>query len=296
MTTPPARADMPQLMQLLVQVRAHAREAAARILAVYQGQNDPAVSLKADRSPLTEADRQAHDYLVQALPRLASGWPVLSEESAPVSFAERQRWTRYWLVDPLDGTREFIERNGEFTVNIALIEDHRPILGVVHVPVTGVSYCGVVGLPGQQSHACRIVGEDSQSIKVKALVPGQPELRVVASRHHRSEALLTCIENLRRGFPNLTEVSMGSALKICLVAEGLADIYPRLGPTSEWDTAAAHAVLTAAGGALVDDRFQELRYNTGPRLLNPSFFAFGDRQLPWQALCGLEDPGRPVAV
>ena len=246
-----------------------AREAGYAILEVYD--RDFAVTEKEDTSPLTEADLASHRVIRQRLASLTPETPLLSEESATVPFAERSRWHRYWLVDPLDGTNEFIKRNGEFTVNIALIEGGVPVLGVVYVPVTGVTYFG------EHDHgAFRQEGnQPPRPIHVTAELQGTP--RVVGSRSHAGEGLQRYLANL--GDHEL--VSMGSSLKLCLVAEGKADVYPRLGPTSEWDTAAAQAVVEAAGGRVTDTGMAPLRYNTKDSLLNPEFFVFGDISEDW---------------
>jgi 3'(2'), 5'-bisphosphate nucleotidase len=259
--------------ELLASVADIARRAAAEILAVYAS-GVSGTRHKADDSPLTEADLRAHRLILPALAALTPQLPVLSEESPPAAVSARHGWARYWLVDPLDGTREFLNRNGEFTVNIALIEAHRPTLGVVHVPVQGVSY---QGLPG--SGAWREAPDGvRQPIRVRAH-SGTP-VRVVGSRSHRGESLAGFLERL--GPHEL--LGVGSALKFCLVAEGRADVYPRLGPTSEWDTAAAHAVLAAAGGEVLDLEGQPLAYNTREGLLNPSFIAFGPADRDWLGL------------
>ena len=255
-----------------------AKEAGKEILKVYERSGNIDVTIKADDSPLTEADQRAHQPIVAGLTQQTPDIPVLSEESKLAGFNERGQWRTYWLVDPLDGTKEFIKRNGEFTVNIALIENHRPTLGVVHVPVTGVTYQGQVGQGASRQDADGAL----HPIGCRKISPGQPGLGIVASRHHRGAELDSLIETLRRKFPDVELLSMGSSLKICLVAEGKADLYPRLAPTCEWDTAAAHAVLAAAGGVLVDTGFNELRYNTKEELLNPYFIAIADSSYPWQ--------------
>jgi 3'(2'), 5'-bisphosphate nucleotidase len=250
-----------------------ARRAAGEILAIYARGAIP-VSTKADATPLTEADLAAHRLIVAALAELTPGTPVLSEEAADTSFAQRCTWERYWLVDPLDGTREFLSRNGEFTVNIALIEAHVPVLGVVHVPVSGVSYFGAEGEGAWRQAA----GEPRQPIHVAAR--SASPLRVAGSRSHRGASLDAFLA--RVGGHELLE--MGSSLKFCLVAEGAADVYPRLGPTCEWDTAAAHAVLSAAGGTVRDLDGAPLQYNARPELHNPFFVAYGPRDRDWIAL------------
>lgn len=256
--------------QLLSDVIALCKQAGAAILAIYR-QDDFAVTHKGDQSPLTDADLAAHRILVRGLQQLTPQLPVLSEESALVPWSERQRWTRYWLVDPLDGTKEFVNRNGEFTVNVALIDNGVPVLGVVHVPVLQWTYSGQAG------SGARVEKDGNTTAIITAPWPtGSQPLRVVASRSHRGDQLDGWLAHAQQRHAVLELVSMGSSLKICLVAEGKADIYPRLAPTSEWDTAAAQAVLEAAGGALVDTTGKIYRYNGKQELLNPHFFALSD--------------------
>jgi len=264
------KTDSPlELSSLLEPVTRLAEEAGQKILAIYN--TDFSVSEKEDSSPLTEADMAAHDAIVDGLERLTPGVPVLSEESATLPYAVRSTWQRYWLVDPLDGTREFVKRNGEFTVNIALIEAGVPVLGVVHVPVSGVSYTGCRGRGAFRQDA----GAAAQPIHVRAL--GGGPLMVVGSRSHRGDSLNRFLEHIGEH----EMIGMGSSLKLCLVAEGKADIYPRLGPTSEWDTAAAQCVVEQAGGYVTDTQLQPLRYNTKDSLLNPFFLVFGDDSRDW---------------
>jgi len=258
---------------VLERVAAIAREAGREILGVYAA-GAVASTAKADDSPLTAADLRAHRLIVRRLGEITPELPVLSEEAAHVPFAERSQWRRYWLVDPLDGTREFLSRNGEFTVNIALIEGHAPALGIVHVPVTDTTYRG---LPGEGAWRER-GSEPAERIRVAAR--SAAPLRVVGSRSHRGDSLDALLGRL--GAHEL--VAIGSSLKFCRVAEGAADVYPRLGPTSEWDTAAAHAVLLAAGGGVSALDGTPLAYNTREELLNPFFVAFGPRDRDWLAL------------
>ena len=254
---------------LLDEVRRIAAAAANRILRVYHSPFE--VRRKSDASPLTEADLASHRTIVEGLRALAPDIPVLSEEAAEVDFATRAGWTRYWLVDPLDGTKDFVNRNGEFTVNIALIDGHAPVLGVVAVPVTRVAYAAARGLG-----ACRYDADGVTALDVRA--PAARPWRVAASRSHADGRTEGFIRNL-----GPTErVSIGSSLKFCLVAEGGIDIYPRFGPTCEWDTAAAQCVLEQAGGRVTDIGLEPLRYNTGESLLNPYFLAFGDRGVDWR--------------
>lgn len=268
---------------VLQTVRQIAERAGREILAVYSHVDGPEVQFKADESPLTEADLRANRIIVSELKRNFPELPVLSEESEPVPFSTRCHWQSYWLVDPLDGTKEFLSRNGEFTVNIALINDGDPVMGIVHVPVTGVTYAGLA--QGPESGAWRYAGgtEDSdemcegRNLQATGLPPPAqwPELalRVVASRRHGGEQSERLLAMIRARVGDLEMVNMGSSLKMCLIAEGKADFYPRLAPTSEWDTAAAHAILNAAGGKIVNTRMQVLRYNTKESILNPHFYA-----------------------
>ncbi len=270
----PARDDP---RHLIPGVLALVRQAAAAILDVYAagaGERAGTVMRKDDQSPLTEADLAAHRILVAGLESLLPGVPVLSEEAADIPWERRAGWCRHWLVDPLDGTKEFLSRNGEFTVNVALIEDHRPVLGVVQVPVSGVEYWGLPGIGSWRADA----GAAPVPIAVSEQAP--PVVRVVGSRSHRGASLDAFLQRL--GAHEL--VSMGSSLKFCVLAEGRADVYPRLGPTSEWDTAAAQAVVEGAGGRVLRLDGQPLAYNTKPELLNPDFVAFGPAATDWLAL------------
>jgi 3'(2'), 5'-bisphosphate nucleotidase len=264
--------DLPEPRRLLDSICDIARHAGQAILEVY-ARADVAVARKSDDSPLTEADQVAHTIISGALERLSPRLPVLSEESLPADTATRRSWQRYWLVDPLDGTKEFLKRNGEFTVNIALIDDHRAVLGAVFAPVLDRMYSGAADLG-----AWRADGGAAQTpiaVRADATAP----LRVVGSRSHPSPELAAYLAAL----PEHEITDMGSSLKICLVAEGAADIYPRLGPTSEWDTAAAQAILESAGGRMIDLAGRPLRYNSKDGLLNPHFLAFGDQQRDWLA-------------
>ena len=242
------------------QVVAIAHRAGAAIMEVYRS-GDTGETSKADDSPLTLADLAAHRTIVEALTGLTPDIPILSEEAADIAYPVRSQWTRYWLVDPLDGTREFIRRNGEFTVNIALIEHGKPVMGVVYAPVPDVCYHGAPGTGAfvQRGDAA------AQPITVKPLAAGET-IRVVASRSHRDVRTEALLEQLG----DYQCISMGSSLKLCLVAEGAAHFYPRLGPTMEWDTAAAHAVVNAAGGIVCNMAGDELHYNKVD-LHNPEF-------------------------
>ena len=249
-------------------VLAHA--AADAILAIYEHAFD--VERKADASPLTAADLAAHRILVEGLERLTPDVPVLSEEDAEhVAFNTRREWNRLWLVDPLDGTREFVKRNGEFTVNLALIVDGEPVFGIVQAPVTGELWHATRGGPAYKRDA---EGET----EVRSRRPATAPLRVAASRSHRDTRTEAFIARMGETEP----LSLGSSMKFCRLAEGTLDVYPRFGPTSEWDTAAGQVVLEAAGGVVLDPKGRPLRYNQRDTLLNGDFFALGDPALPWR--------------
>jgi 3'(2'), 5'-bisphosphate nucleotidase len=246
------------------------------ILEVYG--RDFEVMHKDDDSPLTQADLASHRVIRDGLARLTPDLPLLSEESAGVDFDIRSDWAEYWLVDPLDGTREFVNRNGEFTVNIALIRGHDPVFGVVHVPVSGVSYLGLVKDAPAGGAWRRAPGQRREPIRVQR--PAAQPLRVVGSRSHANPRLQQFLAPLG----DYELVSMGSSLKFCLLAEGKADFYPRLGPTSEWDTAAAHAVVLAAGGRIVTLQGRPLQYNRKDSYLNPEFLVIADDTRDWLGL------------
>ncbi|MFT4799826.1 MAG: 3'(2'), 5'-bisphosphate nucleotidase [Candidatus Azotimanducaceae bacterium] len=262
-----------------------ARQAGAAILEVYD-RADFSIETKADDSPLTAADLAAHNIIIAALAELAPDIPVLSEESDEISFAERSSWTTYFLVDPLDGTKEFINRNGEFTVNIALIEHHKPVLGAVYVPVQDKLYLGNV----ETLEARRETVDGSEPIRIRQVK--DQNITVVASRRHGSDALVSLMANLAQRFDVATE-NVGSSLKFCLIAEGEADLYPRFAPTSEWDTGAAQALVVAAGGQVVNLDFEPLDYNAKENILNPHFVVFGDPSVDWQAIIAESNISEP---
>lgn len=267
---------------LLDQVIGIAAAAGNSILEIYHDESGFNTETKSDNSPVTDADHAAHRVIFPALVAVDAQTPVLSEEANLPDYDIRSGWHRYWIIDPLDGTKEFIKRNGEFTVNIGLIENGLPVLGVVHVPVTGVTYAGA-----RRLGAIKIVNGVETAIGVaRAPIKGSDPIRVVASRSHGSEAVEHCVKRLENYFGSSERKSMGSSLKLCLVAEGEADIYPRLAPTSEWDTAAAQAVVEAAGGVVLDADLKELRYNTKADILNPYFYVIGDTRFDWSRLLG----------
>ena len=247
-----------------------ARAAGDAILKIYHG--DFAVQTKDDASPLTAADLAAQQVIVAGLSELEPRLPILSEEAKALPWAERRHWSRYWLVDPLDGTREFVKRNDEFTVNIALIDQRHSVLGVVLAPVSGELY---VAEHGYGAWLQRRPGGEWQRLRSRPLA--QPPA-VAGSRSHggaQGSLLDHLIGNDYRMLP------LGSSLKFCLIARGEADVYLRQGLTSEWDTAAAQCVLDEAGGAVLDLQGQPFRYNRGESLLNPEFIAVGDCSIDW---------------
>lgn len=249
-----------------------ALEGGAEILEVYN--SEFAVETKDDKSPLTLADKRAHEKICAHLE--ATEIPVLSEEGSAVPYEERSTWKRFWMVDPLDGTKEFIKRNGEFTVNIALIEDGHPVAGVIYVPVKKDLYAGIVGDGAfKATDVAPKAGADYEDLERTAqAIPfpknGKP-FTAVGSRSHMSEETQAFFAELREKHGTVEVVSMGSSLKICLVAEGVADIYPRFAPTMEWDTAAGHAIARAAGKEITDRKTgKPMRYNK-ENLLNNWF-------------------------
>ena len=235
------------------------------------------VETKADSSPLTEADRRAHHIIVDGLNALTPDLPIVSEESEPPPYEERCRWQRYWLVDPLDGTKEFVDRNGEFTVNIALIDGAEPVLGIVGVPAQGKIYLGDRARQAAWRH------DECGKTPLQTRVMRGDSVAVVASRRHGTVRLDRYLRGLEDSFRRVDRVHLGSSLKLCVLAEGRADLYPRLGPTSEWDIAAAHAVLAAAGGTVTQMDGTPMRYNK-ESLLNPDFLAVADPSYPWQGV------------
>ena len=269
--------DLKDFIDPLTKIVINAGEA---ILKVYNSDQPIEVQNKSDNSPVTKADHEAHIIIEKGLSGLQTLYPILSEEGGLPDFSVRSGWERYWLVDPLDGTKEFINRNGEFTVNIALIEGDEAIFGMVYVPITGVLYYGA-----QNMGAWKVLGNNTQPINVRPVAFGEG-LTVVGSRRHGAEALNALLATIESKFSSVDLVSMGSSLKICAIAEGVADWYPRLALTCEWDTAAAHAVLTAAGGKIMNVNFQTLNYNQKEEMLNPFFHAVGDVAFDWEGLIG----------
>jgi len=243
-----------------------AAEAGKKILDIYQHSQNIKVITKADKTPLTEADIAAHNHINCELKKLTPKLPVLSEEAADIIFEKRKCWERYWLIDPLDGTKEFLHRTDEFTVNIALIEDHNPVIGIIYAPVTNTYY-----FAEKSFGAYKQIGAHEPS-KISTRLWQKNKNVVTVSRRHAPHKL--------RGIENVVGdyriEHVGSALKFGLVAEGIADIYPRFGPTSEWDTAAGQCIVNEAGGAVLDLNLQPLQYNLKDSLLNPNFLVVAD--------------------
>ncbi len=263
--------DLDIANRLTQEALAIARHAGRRIVEVYGGECECDVSYKSDQTPVTTADLAAHDIILSELQKLDPVLPVLSEESDAVSFEERHEWPAYWLVDPLDGTREFLRRNGEFSVNIALVSNNRPIAGVIVAPVLDVAYFAT-----RTFGAFKQVG-DAEPQPIHVRVAPNP----VTVARSRSPTTGPRLQQFLDGIGEHDEIPMGSALKSCLVAEGAADIYARLGPTGEWDTAAAQCIVEEAGGHIRDTRSRKLTYNMRESLINPNFLVFGDDQVDW---------------
>lgn len=254
-----------------------ARSAGQLILDIYQEQQYEAFT-KQDATPVTTADLAAHKLIGERLSELTPDIPVLSEEAADISLAERSQWGRYWLVDPLDGTQEFIARSGDFATIIALVENNKPVMGVVYAPVSGVTY-----------YAC----EGAGAWKIAQL--GDQPTPISCYQHSEAGQSITVAISRRQNINNITSqlstawnyelIPLGSAaLKACLVAEGAVDCYLRLGPTGEWDTAATECIVKEAGGTILSTRLEPLSYNLRETLENPNFIVIGDTNLPWQTI------------
>lgn len=254
---------------LLLQAVQLAKEAGNAIMAIYS-QSDLGTTLKADDSPLTRADIASHQVISERLNQLTPNQPLLSEESAVPPYSERETWASYWLVDPLDGTKEFIKRTGEFTVNIALMEKNKPVLGVVHIPALRITFFALRGAGAFKEEfgkpPSRIYAGDYRN----------KPLKIVYSRSHKGADL----DQFLKKFKDYESVSIGSSIKFCLIAEGKAHFYPRLYPTMEWDTAAGDCIVTEAGGSVTDLDRRPLQYNK-PKLENPSFVVCGNPPFPW---------------
>ena len=245
-------------------------DAGKEILNIYN--DEIIVNSKEDKSPITKADLNSNDLIVNRLKKLESNIPILTEESV-VEWKNRKDWIKYWLIDPLDGTKEFINRNGEFTVNISLIENNYPIFGIIYSPVKSLLYYAL------KNNGCYKLKTNSNLSTLKNFnkINIQKEknitTKVIGSRSHSSKEFLNWVE---KKFTNFELITIGSSLKFCILAEGKADIYPRFGPTSEWDIAAGHIILEEAGGKLKTIDNKDILYNTKDDILNPHFIAYGN--------------------
>ena len=274
--------DLSELVQPLLEL---CREAGQAICEHYQAPGADQYQSKGDDSPLTQADIASHHILEAGLARITPELPVLSEESGEADKASRKDWPVFWMVDPLDGTKEFLARTGEFTINIALIDDHRPVLGLIYLPLTGAAY---LGIPGQLARCYSAPDWQYEELLTRSLRPGNA-MTVLASRRHRGPRLQGCLDWLEQQWGELERDNSGSALKFCQLAAGRGDFYPRFSPCCEWDTAAGQALLEAAGGALLGTDGDPLRYNCRDTLLSPDFLAVGDPAHPlWRQLLARE--------
>jgi 3'(2'), 5'-bisphosphate nucleotidase len=272
------------LQSLVLPLLGLCRQAGDAILGHYHAPGADEYRAKGDDSPLTRADLDSHAILKAGLAGLAPQMPLLSEESRPAEVRDRFSWPRYWLVDPLDGTKEFLARTGEFTINIALIEHNRPALGVLLLPLRKEAYVGIPGIwarhyrqPSGDEWICSAIG-------TRPLEAGR-DLEVLVSRRHLGRRLDRCMQWLETRWGQVARLNSGSALKFCSLAEGRGDLYPRFSPCSEWDTAAGQALLEAAGGALLGLDGRPLAYNRSESLLSPHFLAIADREHPlWREL------------
>lgn len=268
---------------ILATLRA-AKRAGEAILEVYD--SDFAVGQKDDKSPLTLADKRSHETIAGVLEQTItvnnSTVPILSEEGRDIPYDERKKWEYFWLVDPLDGTKEFVRRNGEFTVNIALIHKHKPVLGIVYIPVKDVFYFAAINFGTYKLENSETITDD---LSIEALISksqrlpldnnNKTYLTIIGSRSHTSEEFSEFVKRLEAKYGNVEYISSGSSLKLCIVAEGKADVYPRFGPTMEWDTAAGQAIVEQADGSVIDIQTRKpLRYNKD-NLLNPFFIVSG---------------------
>ena len=263
----PPSLDLEAMLEHAVAV---AEKAAVGVCRIYR--RDFTVDYKDDKSPLTEADLFAHEVIKEGLARITPQLPILSEESEDISFEERKTWETYWLVDPLDGTREFVKKRDDFTVNIALIHRHRAVLGVVYVPVAQTCYMAVSGKGARK----RTAEGDEHTIRVRDDARGEPVIAVSVSHTGATT------EKFLGEIGEHSLMRRGSLLKCCLIAEGKADFYPRFGKTGEWDTSAGQCILEEAGGALTDFSGAPLRYNTRQSLINPPFVACGPAAPNWR--------------
>jgi len=263
MIIPPISLDQEHIKKL-IKISKNAGDA---IMDIYESEFD--VNFKSDQSPLTKADILSNKIICQSLKKITPDVPILSEESSSIPYRERSKWNQYWLIDPLDGTKEFIKKNGEFTTNIALIYKNRPIFGMIHIPASNEIFWGSKEMGSYHINGSSLSNKKKISVSQKT----NDNLRIVSSRSHPSGDLKRLLDKLE----NFELVSIGSSLKFCLIAKGEADCYPRFGPTSEWDSAAGEAILEAAGGSVVKLNGETLKYNLKKDFINPSFFAINHK-------------------
>lgn len=282
--------DQSELRGLVSPLLDLCRDAGEAICEYYNASSAGEFDAKSDDSPLTRADLASHDILEAGLARLENNIPFLSEESTEEQIAQRREWSRYWLVDPLDGTKEFLARNGEFTINIALVDAHRPVLGIIYLPLDRIAY---LGIPGEVAlrYSDADGGWSADTLATRPLREGQ-SVEVLASRRHRGDRLQACLDWLQRHWGPMLRSNMGSALKFCRMSEGRGDFYPRFSRCCEWDTAAGQAVLEAAGGKVVGLDGEPLRYNRSDSLFSPAFYALADAPNPlWERLLAADVAG-----
>ena len=258
-----------ELIEQLIEI---SKDAGKAILEVYN--SNFSHQIKEDLSPLTKADTLSNNIICERLKEITPDIPILSEENSDIPFNIRSSWEQYWLVDPLDGTKEFIKKNGEFTVNIALIENNTPIFGIIHIPVTNETYWG------SSTKGSFYIKGNNQKTKLCVEKKIRSQVRIVASRSHPSKMLDTLLEEIGE----YKIITKGSSLKFCLIAKGQADIYPRLGPTSEWDIAAGHAIVKFAGGSLLTIDGESMQYNLTENNLNPYFVVASREDLALNAI------------
>ena len=256
---------MPLNKQLIISTIEIAKEAGEAISQIYNSDFD--YQIKKDLSPITAADRLSHKIITERLKILTPQIPILSEENCDIPFKVRAQWTDYWLVDPLDGTKEFINNNGEFTVNIALIKNNTPILGIIHIPITHETYWGSI------NKGSFYLNENDDVVSISVSNNHQNPIRIVASRSHPSEMLNDLLDKII----DYEIIKIGSSIKFCHIASGQADCYPRFGPTSEWDTAAGEAIVRYAGGHMVTLNGNLMNYNAKEDYLNPNFIVSSDK-------------------
>ena len=256
---PPISLDQ-EYIEKLIKISKNAGDA---IMDIYESEFD--VNFKSDQSPLTKADILSNKIICESLKKITPDVPILSEESSNIPYPERSKWNQYWLIDPLDGTKEFIKKNGEFTVNIALIENNNPVFGLIHIPIKNETYWGT------EKSGAFFIDKNSHQISIKTSSKSSDTIRIAVSRSHHDKKL----DDLLREIKSYKLISVGSSLKFCLIAHGKADCYFRMGPTSEWDTAAGHAIVKSAGVYVVDFNRDELKYNSKLDFLNPSFICSG---------------------